>query len=391
MIKPNYLLKEKFFEKIFSPYHFKSKQKIIIVEHCVTNTVDFIKFLSNYYDVYFIPKPNSLDKDIMNILEDYVTFLFINKEQLKNKKELINLIDEYVGKSKFYIIDIGGYFSWNYKVINEYYSNQILSIIEDTENGLQKYEKEIKNLKENNLVQRVPICTVARSILKIEEDFLVGNEVAIKSEVFLSEFGTNLIGKKVLVIGFGKIGSSLSQSLKHRGAIVYVIDKQAVRQAFAISQGYLYEDFDNLLNNLDIIYIANGEKSIDMDYLNRKCSGKLYIFSVTSVDDTFKNIEHFKNALEIEGQVPYYSLNTELEGSIIVANKGNAINFTYTNSTLASFVQMTQGEMLLLLNDKVKTITNSGITELKKTDQENIAKIWLEEYIALDNTGGKLE
>lgn len=327
----------------------------------------------------------------MNILEDYVTFLFINKEQLKNKKELINLIDEYVGKSKFYIIDIGGYFSWNYKVINEYYSNQILSIIEDTENGLQKYEKEIKNLKENNLVQRVPICTVARSILKIEEDFLVGNEVAIKSEVFLSEFGTNLIGKKVLVIGFGKIGSSLSQSLKHRGAIVYVLDKQAVRQAFAISQGYLYEDFDNLLNNLDIIYIANGEKSIDIDYLNRKCSGKLYIFSVTSVDDTFKNIEYFKNALEIEGQVPYYSLNTELEGSIIVANKGNAINFTYTNSTLASFVQMTQGEMLLLLNDKVKTITNSGITELKKTDQENIAKIWLEEYIALDNTGGKLE
>ncbi len=109
----------------------------------------------------------------MNILEDYVTFLFINKEQLKNKKELINLIDEYVGKSKFYIIDIGGYFSWNYKVINEYYSNQILSIIEDTENGLQKYEKEIKNLKENNLVQRVPICTVARSILKIEEEFLV--------------------------------------------------------------------------------------------------------------------------------------------------------------------------------------------------------------------------
>ena len=39
MIKPNYLLKEN-----FSPYHSKSKQKIIIVEHCVTNTVDFIKF-----------------------------------------------------------------------------------------------------------------------------------------------------------------------------------------------------------------------------------------------------------------------------------------------------------------------------------------------------------
>ncbi|OLF30398.1 NAD(P)-dependent oxidoreductase [Staphylococcus sp. 47.1] len=391
MMKPNYLLKEKFFEKIFSPHHYKNKQKIIIVEHCVTNTLDFIKFLSRYYEVYFIPKPNSIDKDIMNILEDYVTFLFINKEQLKSKKELINLIEEYVGKSKFYIIDIGGYFSWNYKVINEYYSNQILSIIEDTENGLQKYEKEIKNLKENNLVQNVPVCTVARSILKIEEDFLVGNEVAIKSEVFLSEFGTNLIGKKVLVIGFGKIGSSLSQSLKHRGAIVYVLDKQAVRQAFAISQGYLYDDFDNLLNNLDIIYIANGEKSIDIDSLDRKCSGKLYIFSVTSVDDTFSNVEYLKNALEIEGQVPYYSLNTKLEGSIIVANKGNAINFTYTNSTLASFVQMTQGEMLLLLNDKVKTITNSGITELKKADQESIAKIWLEEYIAIENIGGKIE
>lgn len=390
-MKPNYLLKEKFFEKIFSPHHYKNKQKIIIVEHCVTNTLDFIKFLSRYYEVYFIPKPNSIDKDIMNILEDYVTFLFINKEQLKSKKELINLIEEYVGKSKFYIIDIGGYFSWNYKVINEYYSNQILSIIEDTENGLQKYEKEIKNLKENNLVQNVPVCTVARSILKIEEDFLVGNEVAIKSEVFLSEFGTNLIGKKVLVIGFGKIGSSLSQSLKHRGAIVYVLDKQAVRQAFAISQGYLYDDFDNLLNNLDIIYIANGEKSIDIDSLDRKCSGKLYIFSVTSVDDTFSNVEYLKNALEIEGQVPYYSLNTKLEGSIIVANKGNAINFTYTNSTLASFVQMTQGEMLLLLNDKVKTITNSGITELKKADQESIAKIWLEEYIAIENIGGKIE
>lgn len=69
MMKPNYLLKEKFFERIFSPYHSKSKQKIIIVEHCVINTVDFIKFLSNYYDVYFIPKHNSLDKDIMVLLQ----------------------------------------------------------------------------------------------------------------------------------------------------------------------------------------------------------------------------------------------------------------------------------------------------------------------------------
>ncbi|MDK7093922.1 hypothetical protein QP371_07020, partial [Gardnerella swidsinskii] len=96
-----------------------------------------------------------------------------------------------MGQETFSIIDIGGYFAPRLSEIQKNFKGQLFKIIEDTENGYQKYETQF-----HNNVITIPILSVARSSLKIEEDFLVGHEIVVKSEIFLADYGTTLLGKR---------------------------------------------------------------------------------------------------------------------------------------------------------------------------------------------------
>ena len=122
------------------------------------------------------------------------------------------------------IFDIGGYFSrWIQKNIE--LSNKIKFIIEDTENGYQKYE----NLKTN-----IPILSVARSPLKDNEDNLVGESVVFSSDVLLRKMGEIIEYKKCGIIGYGKIGESIGKNLLQKGVKPIVYDQNAIKQIRAL-------------------------------------------------------------------------------------------------------------------------------------------------------------
>ncbi|XKL33486.1 hypothetical protein P4B09_16255 (plasmid) [Lactiplantibacillus plantarum] len=56
-----------------------------------------------------------------------------------------------------------------------------------------------------------------------------------------------------------------------------------------------------------------------------------------------------------------------------------SLNFTYSISTLASYVQLTQAEMAVILQKDISGEENQGIVELNENDREKIAKEWLAE------------
>lgn len=105
----------------------------------------------------------------------------------------------------------------------------------------------------------------------------------------------------------------------------------------------------------------------------------LYSFSVTSADDTFKNSQIINELPHYGHNGGYRILKTKSNKTVILANSGNAINFTYSISTLASYVQLTQAEMAVILQKDISGEENQVIVELNENDREKIAKEWLVE------------
>lgn len=370
-----YLLTQDFFNQTISSFEKEQEapKKIIVVEHAVVNSLDFMNYLSQHYEVYFIPKPKSIDENVLNELDKVCTILKVPRSFLASK-DVINFLEEIVQKDLFAIIDIGGYFAPRLLEIQDCFKLQLLKVIEDTENGHQKYEK-ILNTKQVD----IPVLSVARSPLKLEEDYLIGHEIVIKSEIFLANYGTTLLGKKALVIGFGKIGSSIAGNLRNRGVIVSVSDYRSIRQADALARGFSFsQNFYKKIPEVDMIYIANGEKSMDLRELESlELDHSLYVFSATSSEDTFSS-HGMLSKLPVHGHghsVDYKILKSVTNKDIFLANSGNAINFTYTTSTLSEYVQLTQAEMAVMLIEEFEP--SDIIHEMDESKREIIAQIWL--------------
>jgi len=71
---------------------------------------------------------------------------------------------------------------------------------------------------------------VARSPLKDPEDFLVGQSVVFSTEALMRGRGDILHGRPALVIGFGKLGSSIARLLHAKGVQVTVYDIDPIRR-----------------------------------------------------------------------------------------------------------------------------------------------------------------
>jgi adenosylhomocysteinase len=126
----------------------------------------------------------------LKTIKSWCNVLQTNREELK-QDSVIDFIGQIVQNDTFAIIDIGGYFVPKVDKIQSAFKGQLLKVIEDTENGYQKY---VRSLEQHNI--SVPVLSVARSSLKIEEDYLVGHEIVVKSEMFLADYGTTFLGKK---------------------------------------------------------------------------------------------------------------------------------------------------------------------------------------------------
>ena len=83
---------------------------------------------------------------------------------------------KYGGKIKTILLDIGGYFASIAQIPNL----PIECIIEDTENGIQKYENVIDQIE-------YPLFSVARNPLKKNEDYLVGADIVFGTDYILHQ------------------------------------------------------------------------------------------------------------------------------------------------------------------------------------------------------------
>lgn len=355
-----------FFKEIIKNFK-EEKVKLILVTHLLIDRPEFIESLSKITDiVLIIPKPKTINQRVLNKLGKY-NVVSTTREKLGQKDYSVQLVKKYVGKEKFVISDIGGYFAEILCELKEHFGEQLLGVIEYTENGFKRYSK-IKNIP-------CPIYSVARSPLKLTEDTLVAYSTVYSAERILRDYNEVLLGKKSLVIGFGKIGSRIAKDLSRKQSIVKIWDTDPIKLVHALSEGFEICTKNNYLKDVDLIFAVTGNKCLDEKKLNR-LKGKVYVFSITSSDDEFDfiNFSSF-NKKFLHDDLVLTNKITEIH----LINKGNAVNFLH-NAVVGNFIRLVQAEILLDILELIKRKCNKEFLELSEEKRRHISKIWLKYF-----------
>lgn len=216
----------RYYNKILEKFNINLRQyNSIVVSHIIPDCTDYLDALNFVCPIsLLIPKPNSINANVLDKIKDKFPIKQICREEIVDSEEINCIIKN--SDKQIIIFDIGGYFS-EYIANNPKISSKIKFIIEDTENGYVKYE---------NINTNIPILSVARSVLKENEDYLVGESVVFSAESLMRETGKIIKYKNCGIIGFGKIGFSIGMTLINKGVKPIVYDKNPIKQLEAFNR-----------------------------------------------------------------------------------------------------------------------------------------------------------
>ncbi len=365
-------------ERIFNPnteFFFRSltsgtskKISVIAVSHIIPSSEEYIKALQqNFNLIGIVPKPKSINKNSQQRLESAgvkILYDFNRETILENPKKFIRL---FKNEQKVCLVDIGGYFSSITKELKNQLGDKLIGIIEDTENGHQKYEK--------NPLNDVTILSVARSPLKNYEDQLVGHGVAHATETVLRQINVLMSYRSCGLIGYGKIGRGIAEYLHQRNIRPRVSDVNPLRSIQASCDGAYVCSTTDVISKSDIVFCATGAQAIDLVNIGELKSGS-YIASATSSDDEF-NFENIDKEYKKEIVDPHITRYYKRGHEFYLLNDGNAINFLFS-AAVDNYINLVQGELIYTIDRIANKKPSKKILTNSEADHHFIAKSWLD-------------
>jgi adenosylhomocysteinase len=169
----------------------------------------------------------------------------------------------------------------------------MIGIVEDTENGDQKYmaalgieNRQNKQPGGHELPLNFPLVSSARlPPLKESEDALIGLSIVLSAEAELRTRNHILLSETALVLGSGKIGKSLAEALRRRDVDDHVCDINGEKSLQADSHGFkVITNIRDLLPKVDMPISATGNNALGIGEFERM-KDEAYVVSATSADD----------------------------------------------------------------------------------------------------------
>jgi adenosylhomocysteinase len=282
--------------------------------------------------------------------------------------QVLNLIDL---KIPTIILEIGGYFAVILNELEQALGNNLIGIVEDTENGHRQYEQ-LKSLP-------CPVVSIARSDLKKAEDSLIGNACLFSTEKIIRETGYIIEGRRALVLGFGKIGRGLAQALARRNCHVDVNDSNPIKLTEAISEGFYIPEKTESLKNADIIFGTTGKTSISEEEYRYIKNGAILV-SCSSKDVEF-DLPFLRANYEIKEIFPNYTKYNNENKNFYLLAKGYPINFI-DGSALGPSLALSQSEIILAIKNicELNRQGKKGMFTLDSKEKRMLAKIWLKHF-----------
>lgn len=262
--------------------------------------------------------------------------------------------------------EVGGYCSG---LVSEL-APRIRGIVEDTKQGQWRYEA-------LNWLP-LPVFTIADSPLKALEDVQVGRSIAMSIERLLrNHFYSLLAEQRVLILGYGGIGTALAEHVRRIGARVAVYDPNEVRMSAAVVHGYRVGSRTDLLSWADVIIGVSGHRSVTVeDMLLLRDGVILASGSSKQVEiDVHGLREHATSTMRTE-DVETLAIAGR---SVHLLNDGKPVNFL-EQSILGGILDLVYSELFLCTRELAHTLKAPGLHRLARPTQQDLARRWREHY-----------
>lgn len=355
-----------FFSKVIKTFPPKKESSCIIVTHLLPDRPCFLEAVNSTTKIVsIIPKPKSIYPAVYNFLKHKYPIDKLSRTKLTDSTGFLSSIKSRLHGEPLVFLDIGGYFSAG---INEVARNwsQFLGVVEDTENGLQKYQ--------HRQPLNIPVISVARSPLKNPEDFLVGQSVVFSTEALLREQGDIMHGRTACVIGYGKLGRSIASLLHSRHIRTIVYDIDPIKLVEALSHGFtVNSSLENSLKGVGLIFCASGNISIRSEDFNYLKNGA-YIVTVTSSDDELE-LGELKRNYTIDHISDYVTRYKNADREVYLLNRGQAVNFIH-GAVVGPFIYLVQAEIIVSAVRLVNESLPYRIQENPPPVRRTIASLW---------------
>jgi adenosylhomocysteinase len=357
-----------YFTKIAAQFAPETEPTSFLITHLLPERPSFVRAVDSMSRLRSVlPKPKSIDAAARREVEKTCQIDTLTRELFADADAALEYFESRARGETIVLLDVGGYFAHVIENLHGRFSGRIAGVVEDTENGHRRYQ-EIDKLP-------CPVVSVARSPLKAPEDFLVGQSVVFSAEALMRSRGDILHGRPALVIGFGKLGSSIARLLHAKGVQVTVFDIDPVRRTQALAQGFtVARDREAALAGAGLVLCATGSVALHGEDFGTLRNGA-YIATVTSSEDE----------LDIAGLPDVYTRTNvgdhitryQTTGSYFyLLNGGNAVNFLH-GASVGPFIFLVQAEILAAMRMLTRGNLEAGMHETDPTDRAAIAATWL--------------
>ena len=256
----------------------------------------------------------------------------------------------------------------------------IKGLSEETTTGVHRLYERVKN---GTLL--VPAINVNDSVTKSKFDNKYGCKESLVDSIRRAT-DIMMAGKVAVVCGYGDVGKGSAASLRGAGARVIVTEIDPICALQAAMDGYEVKRLDSVVDRVDIVVTATGNKDIVNENHFRRMKDKTIVCNIGHFDNEIEmawlNGNYGSTKTEVKPQVDIYNV----EGNdIIILAEGRLVNlgcatghpsFVMSNS----FANQTLAQIELWLN--ADNYDNQVYVLPKKLDEKvamlHLAKIGVE-------------
>ena len=197
----------------------------------------------------------------------------------------------------------------------------IKGLSEETTTGVLRLQERIKN---GTLL--VPAINVNDSVTKSKFDNKYGCKESLVDAIRRAT-DVMMAGKVAVVCGYGDVGKGSAASLRGAGARVIVTEIDPICALQAAMDGYEVKRLDSVIDRVDIVVTATGNKDIVSERHFRKMKDKTIVCNIghfdNEIDMAWLNSNYGNTKNEVKPQVDIYNVDGN---DIIVLAEGRLVN-----------------------------------------------------------------
>ncbi|MGW1068132.1 adenosylhomocysteinase [Streptomyces aureus] len=360
-----------FFRRITAQFPAGQAITTLVITHLLPERPAFLRAMAAVSTIgAVLPKPRSIHQPTLETIRRTLPVHDLSRERFTDETEALHYLEDTAGGQDVVLVDIGGYFAASLDTLVDKFSGRILGVVEDTENGHQRYAA----------LGSLPcsVVSVARSPLKDCEDHLVGRSIVFSTDALVRARGDILTSRSACVIGFGKIGRSIAQTLRAQDLRVTVYDNDPVKRVQAHALGFRTSaSTTEAVHDAELVLCATGNLALRHEDFAALRNGA-YLGSVTSSEDELE-LGSLDDLYERQPVGPHLTRYEVIGHYFYVLADGGAVNFVH-GASVGTYIHLVQAEILAATAALSHARFQPGLHEMPTADRDTIARTWLRHF-----------